>query len=133
MAKRVKIERAEPWRCLLCGKAVSQPTLLGVGDRAQVVHEFVGALHFYMPGNWGSALWDPPPTGFAQARLEGAICDGCLTPHLRRVRVVRVREEHLNVYSEPYPVWERGQRGLRRERIKAQKREEAGCRKTKGS
>ena len=121
MAKRVKIERAEPWRCLLCGKAVSQPTLLGVGDRAQVVHEFVGALHFYMPGNWGSALWDPVRTSFTQARLEGAICDGCLTPLLKRVRVVRYREEFEEVSCVAYPAWERGQRALRRER-----REKAG-------
>jgi hypothetical protein len=134
---RFKVKKAEPWLCLLCGKPVSQPVLLrGRGGANVVSHEFGQALHFYMPGNWGSGIWDPCSTSSTQTRLEGAICDVCLMPLLKRVRVVRFREEYHEVYSEPHPVWEKEQKRLHRERLKHERREKARrgrCRVKKSS
>lgn len=132
MARRKRVETGvRPYVCLICGRPVSQPTLCGRGGDAAVVHEFHGALRLLMPGNYGSGVWDPLPTFGAESRLEGAVCDGCLTPRLGRVRVVRLWREHRETYSKPYPEWEREQAALRRERRGRGRRGKAGRKGTR--
>lgn len=91
-----------PWECLLCGKPVSSPVVLGRGKERLTAHEIGEAVHFFSPGNWASGVWDPLDENM---RLEIVICDECLRPLLKRALVVRWREEYVEHERTPFPAW----------------------------
>lgn len=90
--------------CLVCRKPLADSCgPAAPGEPHELSHPPSGAVVFTAAGNYGSAVFDPPPAG--PDMLEVSVCDDCLVAAAREGLVLGVEVTRLRPVRTASP-WE---------------------------